>query len=304
MLIYKERNNLIHKLHPFTMVTFVTVVLLLSLIFSNPIYLVALFTAVSAVIIAAGNLKEWQGYLKFSVMMIVLLMFVNVIFVHEGETVLLYGPHIPVLGKIDITLESLAYAAGMGIRLLVIISAFCLYTYAVNPDKVLKLFGKWGNRSVIIITLSTRLLPLVVKDYQRIIEVQRCRGVKFDNVGLWKRAKNIVPVINVLLLSALDRAMQLAESMYARGYGSKNRTYYIRDSWRPRDYLILAALLLSVFIGCLVAWLGWANYTYYPVLTSVSLKETSAAVVLLVLLMLPAILNWGWERCPLLRSKI
>jgi len=304
MLVYKKKNNLIHKLHPFTMVAFVIVVLLLSLIFSHPLYLLALFTAVSAVIIAAGNLKEWQGYLKFSVMVIILLMFINVIFVREGETVLLYGPQVPFLGEVDISLESLVYAAGMGIRLLVIISAFCLYTYAVNPDKVLKLFSKWGNRSVIIITLSTRLLPLLIKDYQRIIEVQRCRGVRFEKAALWKRAKNIVPVINILLLSALDRAMQLAESMYARGYGSKNRSYYTRDLWRPRDYLILAALLLSVVISCLVAWLGWADYTYYPLLTPVSLKEASTAVLLLVFLMLPAILNWGYERCPQLKSKI
>lgn len=304
MLVYKEKNNLIHKLHPFTIVAFVTVILMMSLIFSNPLYLAVLFVAVGTVIIAAGNLKEWLLYLKFTVLMIVLLMLVNVVFVHEGQTTLLVVPHIPVLGTVSITLEALAYAAGMGIRLLVIISVFCLYTYAVNPDKVLKLFSQWGNRSVIMITLSTRLFPLLVKDYLRIIEVQRCRGVKFAHAGLWQKAKIILPVISVLLLSSLERAMQLAESMYARGYGSGSRTYYTRDLWRPRDYCILIALLLSLITGSMAIWKGWAQYSYYPVLTAINIKEIYIAGLILFFLLLPAILDWGWKKWPLLKSKI
>ncbi|MDD2585876.1 MAG: energy-coupling factor transporter transmembrane component T [Syntrophomonadaceae bacterium] len=304
MLVYREKDNLIHKLHPFTIVAFVGVVFILSLVLSHPVYLLGLFLAVGVVIIAAGHLKEWKVYLKFSIIMIIIIMIINAIFAQVGETVLFIGPRIPVLGKIKITMEALAFGAGMGVRLLVIISAFCLYTYAVHPDKVLKLFSKWGNKSVIVITLSTRLLPLMVGDYLRITEVQRCRGVKLDTGRWWERAKNILPVVSVILISCLERSLQLAESMHARGYGSGFRTYYTRELWRPRDYIILTALFISFITGVWAALQGWSNYSYYPRLSVINLGEIKAASIVVLTLMIPAILNWGWKKCPLLKSKI
>lgn len=304
MLVYREKDNLIHKLHPFTIVAFVGVVFTLSLVFSHPVYLLGLFMAVGLVIIAAGHFREWEVYLKFTVFMIVIIIIVNVIFVHVGETVILAGPRVPVLGEIRITLEALAFGAGMGVRLLVIISAFCLYTYAVHPDKVLKLFSKWGNKSVIIITLATRLFPLMVADYSRIIEVQRCRGLKLDTGRRWERVKNLLPVVSVLLISCLERSMQLAESMHARGYGSGNRTYYTRELWRPRDYLVLTAVFISFIAGVWAAFQGWSNYNYYPRLPAINPREIKMASIITFSLITPVILNWGWKKWPLLRSKI
>jgi len=304
MLTYREKDNLIHKLHPFTTVAFVGIIFLLSLVFSHPVYLLGLLLAVGAVIIAAGHFEEWKVYLKFSIVMILIIMIINAIFVHVGETVLYSGPHIPVIGKISISLEALAFGAGMGIRLLVIISSFCLFTYAVHPDRVLKLFSQWGNKSVLVMTLSTRLFPLMIKDYFRIIEVQRCRGVKFNTGRWWERAKNILPVISVLLVSSLERSLQLAESMHARGYGSGIRTCYTRDLWRPRDYLVLIAVLLSLMTGIWAAIQGRSSYDYYPRLPAINLADVEIASFIVFMLMVPAILNWGWKKWPLLKSKI
>jgi len=304
MLAYREKNNLIHKLHPFTAVAFIGVIFILSLIFSHPVYLLALFCAVGLVISAAGIVSEWRTYLKFTLSMMVILMIINALFVHNGTTVLITGPKLPVLGKTKITLEALAYGAGMGIRLLVIISVFCLYTYGVHPDKVLKLFSKFGNKSVLAITLSTRLFPLITQDFKRITEVQRCRGVKFDTGGWWERIKNSVPIISVLLLSCLERSMQLAESMLARGYGSGSRTSFRHDLWRPRDSIILASLSIGLIVGVWTVILGSSDYSYYPRMDKIDLNSLKLAGVLMGLLAMPAVLSWGWKRWPLLKSKI
>jgi len=304
MLVYREKDNLIHKLHPFTIMAFIGVVFILSLVFSHPVYLLGLLAAVGAVIIAAGNFKEWKVYLKFSIAMIIIIMIINAIFVHAGETILLSGPRVPVFGRINITMEALAFGAGMGVRLLVIISAFCLYTYAVHPDKILKLLSNWGNKSVLVITLSTRLFPLMIKDYFRITEVQRCRGVKFDTGSRWERGKNLLPVVSVLLISSLERSLQLAESMHVKGYGGGKRTIYSREFWRPRDYLILTAVIISLLSGIWAAINGWSSYNYYPKLPEIQLYEVKMASIVVLLLIVPAILNWGWKKWPILKSKI
>lgn len=304
MLAYREKNNLIHKLHPITSVAYIAVILLLSLIFSHPVYLLGLLLAVGTVIVASGNLREWKPYLLVSLGMIMVIMFVNAVVVQAGSTVLLYGPRVPVLGKIKITMEAICFGAGMGARLLVIISAFCFYTYTIHPDKVLKLCSRFGSKSVLAITLSTRLFPLMIRDVRRITEVQRCRGLNLDRGSRWQRVKNRLPIINVLLLSSLERSIQLAESMQARGYGSGKRTYYSRDLWRPRDYLILYAVTFSLITGIWAALNGWSGYNYYPRLERLNLAELKPAIFVALFLTVPAVLSWGWEKWPLLKSKI
>ncbi|MCG8399972.1 MAG: energy-coupling factor transporter transmembrane protein EcfT, partial [Firmicutes bacterium] len=188
--------------------------------------------------------------------------------------------------------------------LLVIISVFCFYTYAINPDKALKLFSRFGSKSVMAVTLSTRLFPLMIRDGLRITEVQRCRGVRMDTGGRLQRIKNRLPIINVLLLSSLERSLQLAESMQARGYGSGKRTYYTRDLWRPRDYLIMAAATFSMLAGVWAALQGWSAYNYYPELEKFDLGHLKTAFVITLALTIPALINWGWKKWPLLKSKI
>jgi len=304
MFIYREKENLIYTLHPLTMLTFVGVVFVLSLVMSNPVFLTGLFVSIAAIIAAAEMLSEWKGYLKYSLLLMAVIILVNAAVVRWGETVLYKGPVLPLLGEMRITLEALAFGAGMGVRLLIIISAFCLYTYAIHPDKMLKLFHKGGSRSVLMIILSTRLFPLLVQDYQRITEVQRCRGVKAD-AGSWgNQAKNLLPVVSVLLLSCLERSLQLAESMYVRGYGSGPRSSYSQDLWRPRDVLILAGVTVCFIIGIFSALQGWSSYSYYPELSPITLQQILLTGAMTLCLVIPAILSWGWKKWPLLKSKI
>lgn len=304
MLVYRQKDNLIHRLHPLTTVAFVGVIFFLSLLFSHPFFLLGLFVALGAVILASDSYREWKGYLKCTLGMMALLMLINACVAQAGSTVLMAGPRVPGLGNVRITLEELAFGAGMGLRLLVIVSVFCLYTHALHPDKVLKLLSRWGSRSVLAVTLATRLFPLMIEDFHRVTDVQRCRGVKFATGKFQERVHNLGPVASVLLLSSLERSWQLAESMYARGYGSGPRTCYTSELWRPRDHLVILALLVAVVIAVGAAWHGWSAYNYYPRLASVSRDELKTAAAFTFFLSVPAILNRGWKKWPWLQSRI
>jgi energy-coupling factor transport system permease protein len=303
MFTYIEKDNLIYKLHPVTMLSFTGAVFVLSLVLSNPVYLLGLFLAAAAIIAAAQVLNEWKIYLKYSLILTAFIIGINALVMHLGDTVL-FSFKLPLTGELNITLEALAFGAGMSIRLLIIISVFCLYTYAVHPDKMLKIFSKGGSSSVLVIILSTRLFPLLLKDYYRITEVQRCRGVKFDT-GKWhEKIKNLLPIVSVLLVSCLERSLQLAESMCARGYGSGTKTSYSRELWRPRDYVILAGITAGLAVGIYSALKGWSGYSYYPRLSAITPREIVLTAAMTLTLIVPAILNWGWKKWPLLRSKI
>lgn len=304
MLTYRERDNLIYKLHPFTIIAFIMVVFILALLFSAPIFLLGLLLAVVSVIKAAGTWNEWKQYMKFSLSVILLIMLINALFAHNGSTVLYHSPSLPMVGVLSISLESLAYGLGMSVRLLVIIGVFCLYTYVVNPDKALQLWGGLDSKAVLAITLSTRLFPLMIKDWQRISEVQRCRGARLYSGKLGERVKSLLPLVSILLMSSLERSLQISESMYARAYGSGPRSYYHQELWHPRDYIILFISAGGFLLGVWTYLKGWSAYTYYPVLEKFNANEIMAAIIISVSLMFPAVLNWGWMLFPSLRSKI
>ncbi len=304
MLIYREKENLFYRLHPFTAILYMIITIILSLLFEHPLYLIGLFIAVAITIISSDNYVEWKGYLKISFYMIMIILLVNIIVVKSGNTIIYKGPVLPVIGRIKITMEALAFGISMGIRLMIISSIFCFYTYVVNPDKVLKLFSKYGKKSVIILTLSTRLFPLMLEDYKRIAEVQQCRGVRLNSGNWLHRIKNTLPIFSVLLLSSLERSFQLAESMYSRGYGSGDRTLYKNEKIRPRDQIIIFALILVTIFSIWTYSKGWCRYAYYPKLQAFNSIEIKTAIIITILLLIPAILNWGWKRCKTLKLKI
>jgi energy-coupling factor transport system permease protein len=302
--LYREKDNLIYKLHPFTIAFFIFANFFLSLIFTHPVYLISLFAAVIILIVDSGNFQEWKGYLKVAIPLILLIMIINALFVRVGRTVIYSGPRLPFIGKVRITMEALAYGAGMGIRLMTIISIFCFYTYTVQPDRFMKLFSRFGNKTVFIVTLSIRLFPLMVSDYRRIMEVQQCRGVKVYSGGFKERIKNMFPIVSVLLMSSLERSFQQAESMYARGYGSGKRTIYKKEYWRIRDYLLIGATVIAIVAGLVSYIKGFGTYEYYPKLTPFDSSEFNLLYIIVSALIFPAILDWGWKKWPTLRLKI
>src|SRR5439155_651924 len=86
----------------------------------------------------------------------------------QGLTVLVFGPSVPVLGRLDVTLEALVYGAVAGARVMVLVLAFGLYSAVVDPDEVLHLFRRISLRSALTASLATRLVPLLAGDAERL----------------------------------------------------------------------------------------------------------------------------------------
>lgn len=301
---YKEKDTFIHKLHPASLLIYTIIAMVMALISSHPAFLLSELAALGMIIICSGNWEEWKIYLKISFSMGLLIILVNGLFGNHGTTEIIHLSGIPVIGKIAIQLETIVYGIIMSIRLIVMMSAFCLYTYAIHPDKALKMASKWGKLSAITITLTTRLIPVMLNDLKRITEVQKCRGLKLDKGNLWRKVSSYFPIISVLILSSLERSWQMAESMEARGFGSGPGTLYSVQVWRKRDTLVSGAVILSFIISVTAACFGWSAYTYYPNLQRIDSKGVVMALFQMVLLMFPVIISWGWKKWPALRSKI
>jgi energy-coupling factor transport system permease protein len=151
------------------------------------------------------------------------------------------GPIVPVLGQLDVTREELVSAAENALRLASVGLAFAAYALLLDHDRLLS-----AARFARPAALATRLVPTLERDAAGFVEALRGRGVEVG--GLRGRAALLSP----LLASSLERGLNLAEAMEARGYGRPGRTSVPAPPWRSRDY---AAVALAVLIVTGSAWL-------------------------------------------------
>lgn len=156
------------------------------------------------------------------------------------------GPSIPVIGQLDVTSEEVSEALFQGLRLAAVGLAFAAYALLLDQDRLLLAGGRL-RRSVLAVALATRLVPTLERDAAGFVEALRGRGVAVE--GLRGRARLLSP----LVAGSLERSLNLAESMEARGFGRPGRTRAPSPAWTSLDRLVLAGAALVVLGGAL--WL-------------------------------------------------
>ncbi len=185
--------------------------------------------------------RRWPylvGTLSTAALFVVITPFVEVI----GAHVLWTGPTIPVIGRLDVSTEELRNGLFQGLRLGAVGLAFAVYALLLDHDRLLAAAG-WARRSTVAVALATRLVPLLERDARDLRVALRGRNVELGPV------RQLSP----LLAGSLERGLNLAEAMEARGYGRAGRTRAPRPPWTHLDRLGLAGAVAIVIVGAL--WL-------------------------------------------------
>lgn len=163
-----------------------------------------------------------------------------------GGVVYWEGPEVPVIGQLDVTSEEVSEALFQSLRLIAVGLAFAAYALLLDLDGLLLAGGRL-RRSVLAVALATRLVPTLERDAAGYVEALRGRGLVVE--GVRGRARLISP----LVAGSLERSLNLAESMEARGFGRPGRTRAPSPPWTALDRLALVAAVAVVVMGAL--WL-------------------------------------------------
>jgi energy-coupling factor transporter transmembrane protein EcfT len=165
----------------------------------------------------------------------------------EGYNVLWQGgPTLPVLGQLGVTTEELRTAALNGLRLMSLGLAFSAYALLVDHDRLVAAAG-FAPRSAFAVALATRLVPSLERDAVGLSYAVRGRGVTVSG------ARGHAKLLSPLVAGSLERAVNLAEAMEARGFGRQARSHAPSPSWTSLDRVALAGGALLVVAGAL--WL-------------------------------------------------
>ena len=101
-------------------------------------------------------------------------------------------------------------------------------------------------------SIALRFIPILLEETDKIMKAQIARGADFENGNLIQKAKNMVPLLVPLFISAFRRANDLAMAMEARCYhGGDNRTQMKPLTYKKRDHVAYVVLVayLAVAIG-------------------------------------------------------
>ena len=246
-------------------VAYVASLALAALVLANPLEVVLLLGLIVGVLTAAHRLRAARPYVRLALYVAVFLAILNPLF-SQGGLDLLWRADLPLL-HVRLTIQGLVFGAVTGLRLVAVILAFALYTVVLDPDDQLALLSRFSFRSGLVVSLATRLIPVLRRDAARIADAQRSRGVELDRGSRRARAVARVPLLTALFAQSLERAMDVGSAMTARGYGRRGRTRWQGTRrWRAGDRVALAGAGVAILalVGGLLA--GAFHYTYFPLL--------------------------------------
>ena len=256
-MIYRRRATPLHAARASAGAAYCAALAAIGLVGENPFVLGAALLAIVAAGLAAGVGRELRRAAWIAVPLGLAVAAINPIVTREGLTVIARGGEVPWLGQLDITLEATVYGLLLGLRAIVLIEAVALYSAAVDPDEVLRLFRRVSYRSALTAALATRMVPVLARDARRLADAQRCRP---------GRPAPRLAILRAVAGGALDRAVDVAATLEVRGYGAARRPPRRRRPWSRHDLAFAAAAagLVALVVGTRLA--GLAGFDPYPAL--------------------------------------
>lgn len=248
-------DSVIHRLDPRTKLTG-TVLYVLSLFFIRDFAgygLAALFLAITVKLS-----KVPLGYMVKGLRIVFfLLLFTTLmnLFWTPGESLWHYG-------MFNITREGVYNSVFMALRLVFLITGSSLMTLTTTPNQLtdgmesllrpLEKIKVPVHEIAMMMSIALRFIPILIEETDKIMKAQMARGADFEKGNLIRRAKNMIPLLVPLFVSAARRAAELAMAMDARCYhGGKGRTKMKPLCYKKRDiaaYVILVIYLAG--LGC------------------------------------------------------
>ena len=252
---YYPADSVIHKLDPRTKL-FATLLFIISVFSFDGIVGFIVMTAFLFGVIALSKvpLSFMLRGLKAIMILLVIAGLFN-LFLTPGQV--LWS-----IWKIHITREGLRNAVLMTIRMVYLIMGSSVMTLTTTPnqltdglEKALKPLQKINvpvHEIAMMMPIALRFIPILIEETDKIMKAQMARGADFETGGLVKKAKNMVPLLVPLFVSAFRRANDLALAMEARCYvGGEGRTKMIPLVYHKVDrlaYVVVIAYFVLLMV--------------------------------------------------------
>lgn len=249
---YYPAKSVIHKLDARVKLV-ATFIFMISLFIINKFwtYLIVVASLIAIIKLSKIPAKYILKGLKPLKWIIIFTFFINIFFI-PGDVVWSFG-------FIKITQQGISQSIFMALRLIFLVVGTSLLTLTTSPieltdgiEKLLNPFRKVGlpvHELAMMMTIALRFIPTLLDETDKIMKAQMSRGADFESNNIINRAKNLVPLLIPLFISAFRRADELAMAMEARCYrGGYNRTKMRQSIITKKDYIAVCILVVYLVI--------------------------------------------------------
>ena len=253
---YYSADSVIHRLDPRVKFVF-TIVYIISLYVGKGLWCYLFAAAFLGFVITLSKVPV--SFIVRGLRSIVFLLVLSAVF----NVFLVNGEHVIFQWKfLKITLEGIETAVLMMVRLVFLIMGTSLLTLTTTPSDItdglekglgfLKVIKVPVHEIAMMMSIALRFIPILIEEVNKIMKAQQARGADFDNGGLIKKAKAMIPLLIPLFVSAFRRAADLAAAMEARCYhGGEGRTKLHPLKYKKADfiaYIVIAAYLCVMIL--------------------------------------------------------
>jgi len=268
--------------HPLTEAVYYLCVIFITMFSMNPVILsVSLVSSVlTFCLYGKGRARDHI----FALMLFLILAIINPLVSHNGATVLFY------LNSRPFTLEATLYGAAAAAMVTAALYRLRLLSREMTSDKVICLTGRLSPKLSLLLSTSLRYVALFKRRWRIIRDSQKALGL-FDDENLIDAVRGRVRVLNILITWALEQGIVTAESMEARGWGSRRRSSYALYRITAADILLI--LLITGLTAVSALGIHTAAIDYYPSVTMVLSSPLSIAGYICygLVSILPVIIN-------------
>ncbi|MEN6523258.1 MAG: energy-coupling factor transporter transmembrane component T [Anaerolineaceae bacterium] len=262
----KAHSSPLRSLDGRTKLTALAVIFILVLLFSHPVYIVALLAFVLVIwFIARLPSKMLKDLMNYFWMIAVIILVVQIFFYPGTTNLLKISKPLPAIGFSGfITLEGIAFGIAMVLRLVVIMIVAPLMVMTTPlPELMLALVKlKVPYRFAFIMTTALSLLPSIQNRASIIQQAQLCRGISYDSGGNFiGKLKASVSLMIPLILGAFRDSQTLEVAMNSRAFGAPiKRTFLLDSHFTTADFIIIAVSMVALIGGIVLRILGFGTY--------------------------------------------
>ena len=254
---YYPADSVLHKLDPRTKLIGTVAFIVSLFLFKNwPGYAAATAFLAAVIVLSRVPFRYMIKGLKAIIILLLITVIFNM-FIVPGEVLWDFG-------LVKVTREGLSQAGFMAVRLIYLIIGSSIMTLTTTPNDLtdglervlgpLKLLRVPVHEIAMMMSIALRFIPILLEETDKIMKAQMARGADFENGNLIQRARNMVPLLVPLFISAFRRASDLAIAMEARCYrGGEGRTKMKPLLYEKRDYLAYALLIGYLVLVWLIA---------------------------------------------------
>jgi energy-coupling factor transport system permease protein len=259
-MTYRSRASPLHAARAAAGLAWCAALCASALIADSPLVLGAVAVAVLLGAWSAGVLLELRRVLWLALPLALTIVLINALVTRNGLTIIWRFGNLPLLGETNVTLEATVYGAVLGLRAAILLLCAALYSLAVDPDDVLRLFRRVSFRSALSATIATRMVPVLLRDSRRLADAQRCRP---------GRPPGRLTLMRATTSGVLDRALDIAATLEVRGYGATRptgRRPARRESLSRHDEAFFGSALVVTVLSIVSRLPGVAPFGAYPAL--------------------------------------